>query len=135
MSVLFVGLSLFLVFFFFNDTATTEIYTLSLHDALPIFVPRPGADATGRVDHSMPGDVVGAVGKCIAHPPCSDLLVRPPVHTPGRGDQTADRPVGHDLAGRDDPHDLVNARVETAPALRRFLPRLAHWGGSSSQFS
>src|SRR2546426_3376326 len=28
--------SLFLSFFFFNDTATTEIYTLSLHDALPI---------------------------------------------------------------------------------------------------
>src|SRR2546430_8336125 len=27
----------FLIFFFFNDTATTEIYTLSLHDALPIF--------------------------------------------------------------------------------------------------
>ena len=26
------------VYFFFNDTATTEIYTLSLHDALPIFV-------------------------------------------------------------------------------------------------
>src|SRR6185295_16541522 len=28
-------------FFFFNDTATTEIYTLSLHDALPLLVPRP----------------------------------------------------------------------------------------------
>src|SRR5256885_8292832 len=28
--------SLFSFFFFFNDTATTEIYTLSLHDALPI---------------------------------------------------------------------------------------------------
>src|SRR5438093_12123722 len=27
----------FAFFFFFNDTATTEIYTLSLHDALPIF--------------------------------------------------------------------------------------------------
>src|SRR3712207_6908330 len=26
----------FITFFFFNDTATTEIYTLSLHDALPI---------------------------------------------------------------------------------------------------
>src|SRR2546426_9801846 len=26
------------VFFFFNDTATTEIYTLSLHDALPIYI-------------------------------------------------------------------------------------------------
>src|SRR6266568_5873341 len=30
------------IFFFFNDTATTEIYTLSLHDALPIW-PRPSA--------------------------------------------------------------------------------------------
>src|SRR5256885_16250382 len=29
-------LTLILFFFFFNDTATTEIYTLSLHDALPI---------------------------------------------------------------------------------------------------
>src|SRR4051795_13785450 len=29
-------LLLFSIFFFFNDTATTEIYTLSLHDALPI---------------------------------------------------------------------------------------------------
>src|SRR5687768_17793741 len=27
-----------ITFFFFNDTATTEIYTLSLHDALPIWV-------------------------------------------------------------------------------------------------
>src|SRR5690349_25169183 len=27
---------IFFIFFFFNDTATTEIYTLSLHDALPI---------------------------------------------------------------------------------------------------
>src|SRR3712207_9485278 len=29
-------LLMFCLFFFFNDTATTEIYTLSLHDALPI---------------------------------------------------------------------------------------------------
>src|SRR2546430_7859010 len=28
---------LYIFFFFFNDTATTEIYTLSLHDALPIY--------------------------------------------------------------------------------------------------
>src|SRR2546422_4108024 len=27
-----------IILFFFNDTATTEIYTLSLHDALPIFI-------------------------------------------------------------------------------------------------
>src|SRR5206468_11323972 len=31
------NISLRFLFFFFNDTATTEIYTLSLHDALPIF--------------------------------------------------------------------------------------------------
>src|SRR5256885_16787909 len=37
----------FFFFFFFNDTATTEIYTLSLHDALPIC---PGLDCcAGRV--------------------------------------------------------------------------------------
>src|SRR3989449_9246282 len=41
----------FLLFFFFNDTATTEIYTLSLHDALPIS-PRD-ARAWG-VDHHGP---------------------------------------------------------------------------------
>src|SRR5258707_14617368 len=33
---MFLNIRCFLVFFFFNDTATTEIYTLSLHDALPI---------------------------------------------------------------------------------------------------
>src|SRR5207249_11600166 len=32
------SLTSLLIFFFFNDTATTEIYTLSLHDALPISV-------------------------------------------------------------------------------------------------
>src|SRR3712207_7472302 len=35
-------------FFFFNDTATTEIYTLSLHDALPIFRLEPYLRATAR---------------------------------------------------------------------------------------
>src|SRR6201989_3722931 len=36
-------------FFFFNDTATTEIYTLSLHDALPISPrPRRGTAGTSR---------------------------------------------------------------------------------------
>src|SRR2546430_8536629 len=37
-----------LVFFFFNDTATTEIYTLSLHDALPICI--RGDGGIGRRD-------------------------------------------------------------------------------------
>src|SRR5258707_2917735 len=36
-----------ITFFFFNDTATTEIYTLSLHDALPISAARIAIDAKG----------------------------------------------------------------------------------------
>src|SRR5436309_7679789 len=53
-SYVFLSLSLvFSTFFFFNDTATTEIYTLSLHDALPIFgrlhpVRRARGAAAGR---------------------------------------------------------------------------------------
>src|SRR6202158_6535897 len=38
---------MFFIFFFFNDTATTEIYTLSLHDALPIYC---GFDRAGKVE-------------------------------------------------------------------------------------
>src|SRR3712207_7943866 len=52
------------IFFFFNDTATTEIYTLSLHDALPIF----HVDAVGRY-HDV-GMVVGhtaLLGHALAH--------------------------------------------------------------------
>src|SRR2546427_12872091 len=46
--------SLSCFFFFFNDTATTEIYTLSLHDALPIYL-RRDAD----VCHADPSGVLG----------------------------------------------------------------------------
>src|SRR3712207_8287364 len=51
--------------FFFNDTATTEIYTLSLHDALPIcprrrgdLLPRRGPALLDRRDRELPpGDL------------------------------------------------------------------------------
>src|SRR5256885_10997562 len=49
----------FCFFFFFNDTATTEIYTLSLHDALPICL-------HGRRHHSLAelaGRPAGAAGR------------------------------------------------------------------------
>src|SRR6266571_9504966 len=43
----FLFLFFYFFFFFFNDTATTEIYTLSLHDALPISGPgAPGSPPT-----------------------------------------------------------------------------------------
>src|SRR2546426_7674105 len=44
-----------LSFFFFNDTATTEIYTLSLHDALPICIERKGHCAGGERASKIPG--------------------------------------------------------------------------------
>src|SRR5205085_12006062 len=49
--------------FFFNDPATTEIYTLSLHDALPIFglsmIETPVSGSSGQVRN---GDGVGLIG-------------------------------------------------------------------------
>src|SRR2546426_7698442 len=52
--------------FFFNDTATTEIYTLSLHDALPISPPRRdggvragGRGARRRAAHDLRGSRAG----------------------------------------------------------------------------
>src|SRR6185436_21170291 len=58
---------LFFFFFFFNDTATTEIYTLSLHDALPIGLVRTLALELGpdgiRVNSVCPG----AVGRSEEH--------------------------------------------------------------------
>src|SRR2546430_4272462 len=47
-----------LIFFFFNDTATTEIYTLSLHDALPIWTRPPCR--TGR---TVPGPCRSPAGQ------------------------------------------------------------------------
>src|SRR5436190_20742567 len=43
----------FLSFFFFNDPATTAIYTLSLHDALPICLRRRGSSRTRRASRSL----------------------------------------------------------------------------------
>src|SRR5438034_5748652 len=47
-------------FFFFNDTATTEIYTLSLHDALPIFS-RPRASSWGLSTRSTDGSTTVSI--------------------------------------------------------------------------
>src|SRR2546430_9128713 len=60
------------LFFFFNDTATTEIYTLSLHDALPIFgLLAPGGvvlrtDPDGREWELTCGGLRNAGGAAIA---------------------------------------------------------------------
>src|SRR2546426_5413345 len=46
------------IFFFFNDTATTEIYTLSLHDALPICDGDSLALAAGKLYAALANDRV-----------------------------------------------------------------------------
>src|SRR2546422_11073257 len=50
-----------LSFFFFNDTATTEIYTLSLHDALPIFTFGDNV----KVGIGLPNPVPGTPGETL----------------------------------------------------------------------
>src|SRR5688572_31439969 len=57
-------------FFFFNDTATTEIYTLSLHDALPIFPARrtPATPRTIKARSLIPA----AGSSCARNSSCID---------------------------------------------------------------
>src|SRR2546426_12778258 len=50
-----------LFFFFFNDTATTEIYTLSLHDALPILPDGGRSGQRGRAPGRATQDLSAAV--------------------------------------------------------------------------
>src|SRR5260370_26093263 len=77
-----VGLS-FSVFFFFNDTATTEIYTLSLHDALPIYLVREFS--LGRHDGlsgaPMWSDTFKKVEQGLAQGPLCWVEVRSEEHT------------------------------------------------------
>src|SRR3712207_6854018 len=66
--------------FFFNDTATTEIYTLSLHDALPIYggVPEPASWVSqprlpGRSSSGSSGDCVAEDARTALAPPLPDV--------------------------------------------------------------
>src|SRR5260370_32695990 len=61
------------MYFFFNDTATTEIYTLSLHDALPISrIPSPKRARAARAKEAASA-VPPKVGRFFASPagPCA----------------------------------------------------------------
>src|SRR3712207_7394967 len=56
------------VFFFFNDTATTEIYTLSLHDALPILGRERSVVGVGSRLDELDEDASGVLGVHEVHP-------------------------------------------------------------------
>src|SRR2546427_4651887 len=57
--------------FFFNDTATTEIYTLSLHDALPISTPKIKKVTP---DEGRTGDKVTIAGEHFGEPGCVSMV-------------------------------------------------------------
>src|SRR3712207_7637278 len=67
-----------MLIFFFNDTATTEIYTLSLHDALPIclqWVPHPPQE---REEYPrLVGQKASSAGRRCSLPRCSRRTQRP----------------------------------------------------------
>src|SRR3712207_8592887 len=80
------------MFFFFNDTATTEIYTLSLHDALPILL---------GVVHQMLVHLVGHDHEVVA-PGDSSYSFE---HLGGKyGSCRVARAVEHDHPGRSEEH-------------------------------
>src|SRR2546426_9046598 len=79
--------TLYLLFFFFNDTATTEIYTLSLHDALPISSVGRNGPRFARIDPRN-GEIERAAPRRAALLPAGD---RGPG---GRGSGAAGDPLG-----------------------------------------
>src|SRR3712207_4746726 len=78
-------------FFFFNDTATTEIYTLSLHDALPILLPgggHGGVAAQCRAHEGGPGSEDRREGRGVDRPAARAWVVEPVVR-PAAGDSAS----------------------------------------------
>src|SRR3712207_7054868 len=76
------------VFFFFNDTATTEIYTLSLHDALPI---SGTVHLPGRIVVHGGRDLDAGVGEEAAEKVGARCVVCGVRHTSGTTSQPLDR--------------------------------------------
>src|SRR3989475_12492240 len=105
-----------ITFFFFNDTATTEIYTLSLHDALPIY---PSGTAP-RVDagHDLRGHELQLVHPRARGDAHEQRAVRADaLGARARGDLGSDeiRPLGDDLGL---PQSLGEARPRQIAAQR-----------------
>src|SRR3712207_6890561 len=78
------------MFVFFNDAATTEIYTLSLHDALPICHPgRRGGDRRRALARPPLSDAGRRDGRAARVPPAGPGSVRadPDARHPGRSEE------------------------------------------------
>src|ERR1051326_9615879 len=101
------------VFFFFNDTATTEIYTLSLHDALPICnIDRAAAgdssDAAGlRAFHGFEYNHRAAGRRMAGETPSQTQIERSFFYTfhPGHGQPAVYQSTGTEIRPRDRARD------------------------------
>src|SRR6266571_7619856 len=101
------------IFFFFNDTATTEIYTLSLHDALPIFRRRLALDRDARVGRERRQRLDARLDR-VGQSHRLELELHPARLDPGEVQEIVDQPdqaVG--IAQRDLEH-LAGGGVERA---------------------
>src|SRR2546426_290650 len=78
---------LLLIFFFFNDTATTEIYTLSLHDALPISCP-PGHGTMASFRTTAPGSFKRLLGRIRSRPSATRRADQTPHKTKGEAERS-----------------------------------------------
>src|SRR2546422_7762341 len=108
----------FFFFFFFNDTATTEIYTLSLHDALPIW----RRSATSRRP-AAPSWSSSRGARCRAWP----LSRRPPDAHAARDRQLED--VRHPRRGAAARHRRARRAQTLEGRRRRPLPAVHRAGG------
>src|SRR6266702_2801216 len=122
---------MYFFFFFFNDTATTEIYTLSLHDALPIYPRLRSRPRTTRTPQA-----VTAPGTGFPYPTARGCVPGPSVFRPPcvYGPRPVSRPVppAQPGGGHRPPARSSHARCRGIPAnahrpgrkLKPYLPQL-----------
>src|SRR5258707_3741657 len=103
-------LALSFLFFFFNDTATTEIYTLSLHDALPISAARGRGHLRRHVVWSVAADARDR------HPPGTGRVGRPRAARSGRPRRTPHADCRRHRAGRRGGEDRKSTRLNSSHA-------------------
>src|SRR2546430_7070035 len=110
---------LFFTFFFFNDTATTEIYTLSLHDALPISKSRP-TPASPQVRTGVMGvrRFVTAKGAATANPTI------PPTKAPLRSSGASHRSLVKTTTAAPTPNRPPTPAPAKSPGFPAALPRM-----------
>src|SRR3989449_3711321 len=104
---------MYFFFFFFNDTATTEIYTLSLHDALPICVPVPKGGVAYSADQAVYRATEIGAGRWV---------VKAQIHSGARGKAGGIKLCTSDLEVRQAAKELLGKTLVTTQTGPEGLP-------------